>query len=82
MHLDQNPFFRKAITPWYDTNFSCWVLVGVMSLVFIFAVVGIFVASSVSDFSCHIWFPGFLAFLSFFLVVKIVARVRHRAKTN
>lgn len=82
MHLDQNPFFRKAITPWYDSNFSCWLLVAVMSVVFIFAVAGMFVASSVADFSDHIWFPGFLAFLSFFLVVKIVARVRHRAKTN
>lgn len=82
MQLDQNPFFRKAITPWYDSNFACWVLVVIMGFVFIFAVTGIFIASSVSGFTDHVWFPFFLAFLSLFLVVKIVVRIRRRAQNN
>jgi hypothetical protein len=26
MQLDQNPFFRKQITSWYDSNFACWTI--------------------------------------------------------
>ena len=46
MQLDQNPFFRKTITPWYDSNFTCWALIWAMGVVFCFAVGGIIVASN------------------------------------
>ena len=82
MQLDQNPFFRKTITPWYDSNFTCWCLIAAMLCVFAFALYGIFIASSHPYFQQHVWFPGFLAALSGFLVVKVFIRLRHRAKIN
>ncbi len=82
MQLDQNPFFRKAITPWYDSNFSCWVLILAMVVVSAFGMAGVIVASGTPEFAVHYWFPGFLAFLSGLLVVKIFFRLRVRAKND
>lgn len=82
MQLDQNPFFRKVITPWYDSNFSCWVLIAALSPVFIFAAGGIFVALGTPQFQSHAWLPAFLAFLCLFLIIKIYLRLRRRAKNN
>jgi len=82
MQLDQNPFFRKAITPWYDSNFACWVLITLLCFVFVFAIAGIIVGSDNPNFQKHVWFPGFLAFLNLFLVVKIFFRLKRRSKNN
>lgn len=82
MQLDKNPFFRKAITPWYDSSFSCWFLVVMMTIVFAFAVNGVIVASSSLYFKEHVWFPGLLSGLSFFLVVKLLLRLNQRSKNG
>lgn len=79
MQLDQNPFFRKAITPWYDSNFACWALMVTMVPVFAFAVAGILVSTSSREFSPHTWFPSTLCFLSGFLALKLWFRLRARA---
>ncbi len=82
MQLDQNPFFRKAITSWYDSSFACWTLIGMMFFVFVFALAGMMVASGEPDFAEHLWFPGFLAFLSGFLVLKVFIRIGVRSKND
>ncbi len=82
MQLDKNPFFRKPITPWHDTNFACWLLIIFMFFVFAFAVTGVLVGSGNPDFQKHVWFPGFLAFLSLFLVIKIIFRIQKRSKNS
>lgn len=82
MQLDQNPFFRKAITPWYDSNPACWSLVGFLVLVLIFAIFGIFVGAANPYFTPHVWFPGLLGFLCLFLIIKIYLRVKHRDRNN
>ena len=82
MQLDQNPFFRKTITPWYDSSVACWSLIIFMIFVFAFAVTGIFVGAGNPDFQKHVWFPGLLAFLSLFLVIKIALRLGNRSKTD
>jgi len=82
MQLDQNPFFRKTITSWYDSNFTCWTIITIMLFVFAFAVAGIMVGSGNPIFQEHVWFPGVLAFLSLFLVIKIFLRLKRRSKNN
>ncbi len=82
MQLDQSPFFRKTITSWYDSNIACWLLIIMMFFVFVFALAGIFVASSEPDFGEHLWFPGFLVFLSGFLVLKVTLRLSARSKND
>ncbi len=82
MHLDQNPFFRKPISPWYDSAPACWGMIIVMTLVFCFAVAGMVVGSARAEFSAHVWFPCALAFLSLFLVVKTGLRLRRRSRNH
>ncbi|HKJ97854.1 MAG TPA: hypothetical protein VJ959_02940 [Desulfotignum sp.] len=82
MHLDQNPFFRKTITPWYDSSPACWILMGFLFLVFAFALTGIAVASADPALEEHVWFPGLLAFLAFFLKMKIFLRMRRRFRND
>lgn len=82
MQLDQNPFFRKTITPWYDSNPACWILVSVLGLILFFASAGIYVGAATAQFAPHVWFPGLLAFLCLFLIIKITLRVKHRNKSD
>ncbi|MBW2654151.1 MAG: hypothetical protein JRC91_04220 [Deltaproteobacteria bacterium] len=82
MQLDKNPFFRKTITPWYDSNFACWTLITILFFVVVFAIAGVFVGSDNPAFQEHVWFPGFLAFLSLFLVIKIFLRLKNRSKND
>lgn len=82
MQLDQNPFFRKTITPWYDSNPACWILIVLMLLVGGFALAGMAVASAEPAFTPHTWFPGMLLFLSFFLVLKVFFRIRRRSRND
>ena len=82
MQLDQNPVFRKTITPWYDSNFACWALIIIMIFISVFAIAGILVASDSPHFQEHAWFPAFLAFLCLALIVKIFLRVKRRSKNN
>ena len=80
MQLDQNPFFRKTITPWYDSNLACRLLIAVMVPVFVFAVGGILVAGNDPAFSAHTWFPSALGALSGFLALKVWLRLRARTR--
>ncbi len=80
MQLDQNPFFRKPITPWYDSNLVCWGVAGFAFLVFIFALQGIYVVSSEAQFQGHLWFPSSLAVLSFLVAFKVLLRLNARKK--
>lgn len=82
MQLDQNPFFRKAITPWYDSNPACWSLMVFLFIVLVFAVAGILVGSANPDFTPHVWFPALLGCLSLFLIIKIYFRVKRRDRNN
>ena len=82
MQLDKTPFFRKAITPWHDSNFACGIIITIMFLIFAFAIAGIVVGRANPSFEQHAWFPGLLAFLSFFLAVKMLLRLRKRAQSD
>jgi len=82
MQLGKTLFFRKPITPWYDSNLACGILITIMIFVFAFAFVGIIVGSDNQNFVQHAWFPGLLAFLSIFLVIKIFLRLRKRSQAD
>ena len=82
MDLDKTLFFRKPITPWYDSNFACWVMVIFCFIVFTFALVGIFIAAANPVFNKYLWFPYMLAFLNIILVVKVLLRMKTRNKSS
>jgi uncharacterized membrane protein len=51
---------------------------GLLLLVFLFALSGMAVAWSEPDLVKHVWFPGMLGGLCFFLIVKIGIRLWRR----
>ncbi|MCK5312626.1 MAG: hypothetical protein KAJ62_10980 [Desulfobacteraceae bacterium] len=75
MKLDQNPFFRKAIIPWYESNLSCWIFITICTLALIFSMIGIRVALVDQAFTGFVWLPSLMAFLSLFVLIKILIRL-------
>ena len=82
MQLDQNPFFRKPITPWYDSNPACVILILALIPVILFAVAGVWTALTEPLFSPHVWLPGTLLGLSLFLAFKVYFRLRKRNRPH
>jgi hypothetical protein len=82
MRSDRPPFFRKQYIPWYDTTVACWILMFFLFLIGLFALSGVTVAGSKPDLVEHMWFPGMLAGLAFFLMVKIGFRLWRRNSTD
>ncbi|MCF8045458.1 MAG: hypothetical protein K9J83_06320 [Desulfarculaceae bacterium] len=82
MKLEKHPFFRKVITPWYDSDTLCWTVAVLSFVVFAFSVVGVKVSIQTQGYVGYIWFPLLLGALSFFLFLKIVIRVTKRRKAH
>jgi hypothetical protein len=84
MHIDENPLFRKAIVPWYDSEAACLVTVVLMEMVYIFGVAGLAVVRDTPGFYRYIWLPVVLIVLSFAVVLSItfrlIRRYTHRRK--
>ena len=81
---DQNPLFRKAILPWYDTDVAC-VLTGVFLLaVLAFSLTGVSVALEMPEGGKYVWVPGVLVALSAIGVITISLRLlrRHAQKSK
>jgi len=78
MQLDQNPVFRRIISPWYDSTTACWIVLAIMTLVFIFATVGIAVAQQNLEFRSHLWLPLALMLLSGSVIVSTLFRLLKR----
>ena len=77
----QNPLFRKAILPWYDTDAAC-ILTGVfIVIVFAFSFAGIAVALETPESRGYIWVPCALLLLSTVVIASIAFRMfRRRAR--
>lgn len=78
MHIDENPLFRKAIVPWYDSEAACLVMVILMEMVFVFGVAGLSVVLGTPEFHRFIWLPAVLLVLSFGVVFSITVRLIRR----
>lgn len=82
MKLEKHPFFRKVITPWYDSDPVCWIVAILAFLVSVFSVVGLKVSIQTEGYLGYVWFPLLLGALSFFLFLRIVIRVTKRRKAH
>ena len=74
----QNPLFRKAILPWYDTDAACILTGAFMLLVFAFSFAGIAVALEAPENRGHIWVPGTLLVLSAVVAASAIIRLLRR----
>jgi len=78
MRLDPNPLFRRAITPWYDSNAACWILLMAMLAVVLFSWAGIVVARNHPDYHSYSWVPWSLLFLSLLVGCSTAYRLLRR----
>lgn len=78
MRIDPNPLFRKVITPWYDSNAACWVVLLFLVAVVLFSVAGIVVARSQPEYYHHTWLPATLLALSLSATVSVAFRLIKR----
>ena len=82
MSPDQNVVHRKVVVPWYDTEAVCFSTLFILLLIFLFAIVGISVASEEPDFHQHVWVPIILLALSSGVMVSIAVRLVRRYVTR
>jgi hypothetical protein len=82
MKLDQNPFFRRVVIPWYDSDLSCLLISIFTALVFFFSAVGVNVALEHERYHRHCWVPLLLMFLSSIVLganlIRILIRMAKR----
>jgi ATP/ADP translocase len=78
MRLDQNPVFRKAIVPWYDSDAACFIVIICMGLVLLFGFTGFSVARENADYHTYIWVPGILVAMSIGVIFSTVIRLTKR----
>ncbi len=78
MSFGQNPVFRKAFVPWYDTEVVCVIVILFMSLVFLFGVAGLSVAMEYNTYYKYIWVPVFLITMSGGVIFSTLFRLIKR----
>ena len=80
LQTEKTPIFGKPIVVWYDSRFACLATIIFMAPIFIFSLFGLSVAYETQGFREYIGLPLILCILSLFLIVKILFRLRQRAK--
>lgn len=82
MRLGQNPLFRKAIVPWYDSETACLIAIVLLVVVLLFGLVGISAARENVEYHEHMWVAVLLAVLSGAVIVstatRLIKRYTHR----
>lgn len=64
MKIEKSPSFRKAITPWYDSDSACLMKTIVAFVVVLFGIDGIKVARQIDAYNDYVWVPVLLVALS------------------
>jgi len=76
--MDQKPFFRKIIVPWYDSDTACYVVIVCMAIIIFFGFTGIFAAREVSGAQSRIWIPVLLIVLGAGVILSTLIRLLKR----
>jgi len=78
MRMDQNPFFRKIIVPWYDSDTACYIVIAGMGIIIFFGFSGISAALENPAAHAHIWVPVLLVVTSAGVIVSTLVRLLRR----
>lgn len=78
MRIDQNPLFRKAIIPWYDSEVVCIGVIVFMIIVFFFGVVGISVVRENVEYHGYVWIAVLLVVMSAAVIFSTTIRLIKR----
>jgi hypothetical protein len=75
MRIDQNPLFRKSISPWYDSEAVCIGIIIFMLIVFVFGCIGVSVARQEAEFHGYAWIAIFLLLMSGGVILSTIIRL-------
>jgi len=78
MRMDQNPFFRKIIVPWYDSDSACYIVIVCMGIIIFFGFSGLSVARENPVTQAYIWIPLLLIVLSAGVILSTLIRLLKR----
>ena len=78
MRMDQNPFFRKIIVPWYDSDTACYIVIVCMGIIILFGFSGISVARENPVTHAHNWVPVLLIVLCAGVILSTLIRLLKR----
>lgn len=76
--FDHSSLYRKIIVPWHETETACFILIGFMCLIFLFAISGLSVARESAEFHEHIWVPFLIMGMSVFVIISVSIRLTKR----
>jgi hypothetical protein len=76
--LDYQSEHRKTITPWYDSEAACLVMIILMFFVFMFGYIGLTLARETTIYRGHSWVPILLMSASGIIIVSITIRLTKR----
>jgi hypothetical protein len=82
LRQDRSPVFRKAIFPWYDSDWFCIAAICLGLFAGLLGGVGWDVAGDVPAYRAHLWLPALLIGLSAALVVSTVVRILRRRRRD
>ena len=84
MRIDQNPLFRKTISPWYDSEVVCIGVIMFMLIVFVFGCIGVSVAGEVAEFQGYVWIAVLLVVMSGGVILSTAIRLikRHARRAS
>jgi len=78
MRMDQNPFFRKIIVPWYDSDAACYIVIVCMGVIIFFGFCGISVARENPVTQRYLWIPVLLIVLNAGVILSTLIRLLKR----
>ena len=78
MRFERSPLFRKTISPWYDSETFCVVVILLMVVVSLFSVCGLWVAHNHSEYNPHLWVPASLLLMCLYVILSISIRLVRR----
>lgn len=74
----KNPFFRRIIVPWYDSEAACLLVIMAMFLALLFGIAGISVVRESADHLKHLWIVLLIILLSSSIIVSTTIRLIRR----
>jgi|GEM_PF-173733 hypothetical protein len=79
MSLNERPVFRRILTPWYDSDTTCLVVVAVMGAALVFGLAGILTVFEIQSYRRFAWIPLLVSLLSGGVLVSTTTRmtIRH-----
>ncbi len=82
MRIDENPLFRRAPVPWYDSTLACILVAVAMAAVIFFTLTGVVVTFEQPEYQGYVWVPLVVLTPALLVLLTTIARLlrRHLAR--